>query len=96
MVTEFAEIEVKPGMEQQFRDGVDSCKPVFARAPGCHGLELHRAIEHPHLFILLVRWDSVQHHMDMRASPDFQIWRGAVGDCFAGTPRVFHTETVVS
>jgi hypothetical protein len=34
--------------------------------------------------------------MDMRGSPDFQIWRGAVGDCFAGAPRVFHTETVVA
>jgi quinol monooxygenase YgiN len=95
MVTEFAEIEVKPGMEQQFRDGVESCKPLFARAPGCHGLELHRSIEHPQLFMLLIKWDAVQNHVDMTKSPDFQLWRGAVGACFAGKPRVFHTETVV-
>jgi len=96
MVTEFAEIEIKPGTQDKFREGVESCKPLFARAPGCHGLELHHTIEHPNLFILLIKWDSVQHHESMRASPDFQTWRATVGSLFAATPRVFHTETVVS
>jgi hypothetical protein len=45
--------------------------------------------------MLLIKWDAVQNHVDMTKSPDFQLWRGAVGACFAGKPRVFHTETVV-
>jgi len=97
MVTEFAEIEVKPGMAQQFRDGVEASKPVFARAPGCHGVELHHSIEQPDKFLLLVKWDSVAHHMEMfQKSPDFQVWRGNVGHCFAGRPNVWHSETVVT
>jgi heme-degrading monooxygenase HmoA len=97
MITEFAEIEVKPGMEQKFRDGVEAAKPVFARAPGCHGVELHHSIEHPQKFMLLVKWESVAHHTEMfQKSPDFQIWRGHVGDCFAARPTVWHSETVVS
>jgi hypothetical protein len=31
-----------------------------------------------------------------RNSPDFEIWRGHVGDCFAGPATVWHSETVVT
>jgi heme-degrading monooxygenase HmoA len=97
MVTEFAEITVKPGTAQKFREGVAASLPVFARAPGCHGVELHHAIEHPEKFLLMVKWETVAHHMDMfRNSPDFEIWRGHVGDCFAGPATVWHSETVVT
>jgi quinol monooxygenase YgiN len=96
MVTEFAEIEVKPGMEPQFIAGVEASLPVFARASGCHGAELHHSIEAPQHFVLMVKWDSVADHMEkFRKSPDFQIWRGNVGACFAGAPKVWHSRTVV-
>jgi len=95
MITEFAEIEVKPGEEKKFRDGVESCKPLFARAPGCHGLELHHVIEHPQVFVLMIKWDAVEDHINMTKSEDFQTWRAAVGGCFAGKPRVFHAKKVV-
>jgi quinol monooxygenase YgiN len=96
MVTEFAEIDVKPGMEQDFIAGVEASKPVFARAPGCHGVSLERSVEHPAHFVLLVKWDSVADHMEkFQKSADFQIWRANVGACFAGPPKVWHGETVV-
>jgi quinol monooxygenase YgiN len=95
MITEFAEIEVKPGTEQTFRDGVAACKPLFARAPGCHGLELHHAIEHPLNFLLVIKWDAVQDHINMTQSPDFQTWRATVGACFAGKPKVFHANKLL-
>ncbi len=96
MITEIAEIEVKPGMEQEFIAGVEACKPVFLRAPGCHGVALHHSIEYPLQFLLMIQWESVAHHMEgFRNSPDFAIWRTAVGDCFAGGVRLQHTQTVV-
>ena len=57
MITEIAEIEVKPGTEGKLIAGVESCKPIFARAPGFRGLELHHSIEHPQNFVLQVKWD---------------------------------------
>jgi len=97
MITEIAEFEIKPGMEEKFIAGVESCKPVFHRAPGCHGVELHRSIEHPAQFLLLVQWETVEHHMEgFRNAPDFAIWRAAVGECFAGGVKLQHTQTVVS
>ena len=97
MITEIAEIEVKTGMEAQFVSGVESCRPIFARAPGFHKLELHHSIEHPQQFLLMVQWETVAHHVEQfQKSADFALWRAAVGACFAGRPKVQHTQTVVA
>jgi heme-degrading monooxygenase HmoA len=97
MITEIAEIEVKAGMEAQFVSGVESCKPIFARAPGFHKLELHHSIEHPQQFLLMIQWESVAHHMEQfQKSPDFALWRAAVGEYFAAKPKLQHTQTVVA
>ncbi|MGB7037378.1 MAG: antibiotic biosynthesis monooxygenase, partial [Xanthobacteraceae bacterium] len=39
MVTEIAQIEVKPGMEAEFESGVKSAAPLFKRAKGCRAME---------------------------------------------------------
>ncbi len=96
MVTEIAEIQVKPGMAEQFIAAVTKAAPIFARAAGCHGMELHHVIETPDSFVLMVKWESVAHHTEKFVpSADFQEWRALVGDCFGGKPKVFHTNTVV-
>jgi quinol monooxygenase YgiN len=95
MVTEFAEIEVKAGMEQDFIAGVEKSKPAFLRSEGCHGLHLVRSVENPTKFVLHVLWESVDHHMvKFRAAPEFQEWRSNVGHCFAAPPNVWHGEKV--
>lgn len=97
MVTEFAEIDVKPGRAQQFIDGFAASKPLFDRAPGCHGVTLHRSIEDENHFVVQILWDSVAAHMEgFQKSPDFQIWRGNVGACFAGSPKVWHANVTKS
>ena len=92
MVTEFAEIDIKPGMEAAFIAGVTASRPIFARSPGCHGLELHRSIENPQHFVLNIKWDDVAAHNAFRASPNFALWRGNVSACFAAAPNVWHGE----
>lgn len=95
MITEFAEIEVKPGMEEAFIAGVEKSKPAFLRSAGCHGVRLLRAVEMPRKFMLQVQWESVVHHMELfRAAPEYQEWRANVAHCFAGAPLVWHGETV--
>ncbi len=97
MVTEIAQIEVKPGTEKDFEAAVAKAKPLFLRAKGGRGIELHKSIEKPTRYRLLARWDTVENHtVDFRGSEDFQAWRGLVGQYFAGAPEVEHTETVVS
>ena len=95
MILEIAQIDVKPGTEAQFEAGVAKAKPLFERAKGCRGMELHRSKEHPTRYRLLVRWETLEDHtVTFRNSPDFLEWRKLVSECFAGPPNVEHTERV--
>jgi heme-degrading monooxygenase HmoA len=95
MILEIAQIDVKPGMEQQFEAGVADAKPLFARARGCRGMELHRSHEHPQRYRLLVRWDTLEDHtVTFRGSADFAEWRKLVSHCFESPPNVEHTRQV--
>jgi heme-degrading monooxygenase HmoA len=96
MVVEIAQIEIKPGMEAEFEAGVTEAAPIFKRARGCEGMELHRSVEKPQRYRLLVKWATVENHtVDFRGSDDFQEWRKLVGHCFAAAPDVEHTRRTV-
>jgi heme-degrading monooxygenase HmoA len=95
MVLEVARINVKAGMAKEFEAGVGKAAAIFARAKGCHGMELQRSIEHPNSYLLLVKWQTVESHtVDFRGSEDFKAWRQLVGHCFDAPPAVEHTQLV--
>ena len=97
MVTEIAQIDVKPGMEAEFESGVQKARPLFLRARGCAGVSLHRSIEKPQRYRLMVKWETLENHtVDFRGSENFTEWRGLVGQYFASPPEVEHTETVLT
>ena len=96
MVTEFAQIEVKPGMESAFLAGAAKSRSLFLAAEGCFGMGVQRSVEEPHKFLLMAQWESVDDHMvTFRESPAFQEWRDNVGHCFAAPPVVWHGQTVI-
>jgi len=95
VVTEIAQIDVKPGMESEFEAGVKKAMPTFYRAIGCMGLTLQRSIEKPQRYRLMVQWDSLENHtVDFRESEGFKFWRECVQHCFAGPPEVEHVSAV--
>lgn len=97
MITEIAQIEVKPGTEADFEAAVGKARALFGRAKGFYGMELHRSIEKPQRYRLMVKWATLENHtVDFRGSADFTQWRGLVGEFFASPPDVEHTETVVA
>jgi quinol monooxygenase YgiN len=96
MITEIAQIEIKPGMETEFEAGVKNAVPIFRRAKGCHGMELRRSVEKPARYHLFVIWETVEHHTEeWRGSPDFQEWRKLVGHCFVSPPEIEHVRLIV-
>ena len=62
MVTEIAQIEIKPGSSKDFEAAVAKARAVFGRAKGFHGFELHRSIEKPQRYRLLVMGDAGKPH----------------------------------
>jgi heme-degrading monooxygenase HmoA len=96
MFWEIAQIEVKPGEEAAFEAGVAKAVPLFKSARGCRGMHLHRSVEQPGRYRLVVFWDTVEDHtVHFRGSEDFQEWRRLVGAHFASPPAVEHTRCVV-
>jgi heme-degrading monooxygenase HmoA len=96
MILEIAQIDIKPGMENDFEAGVKKAGPVFKRAKGCKGMTLQKSHENPSRYRLFVQWDTLENHTkDFRESADFQEWRQLVGHCFASPPNVEHVTEVV-
>jgi heme-degrading monooxygenase HmoA len=97
MITEIAQIDVKPGSEADFEAAVGKARAAFGRSKGFHGFELHRGIEKPQRYRLVVKWETLENHtVDFRGSENFAEWRGLVGSFFAAPPEVEHTETVLT
>ena len=97
MILEIAQIDVKPGMENEFEAGVKSPAPLFKRAKGCNAAwRCNARTRSPSRYRLFVQWDTLENHtMDFRQSADFQEWRKLVGHCFAAPPEVEHVAEVV-
>jgi heme-degrading monooxygenase HmoA len=97
MIFEMAQLDIKPGMESVFEQGVILATPLFQRARGCHGVKLLRSVEQPSRYTLMVTWDTVEDHtVHFRESDDFQEWRRLVGEYFASAPQVGHVQIAVA
>ena len=76
---------------------VAKARAAFGRSRSFHGFELHRSIEKPQRYRLMVKWETLENHtVDFRGSENFAEWRGLVGQYFAAPPDVEHTETVLT
>ena len=93
MVLEHAMIDVKAGMSGAFEAALDEASRVIAASPGFVSLRLHRGLETPDRYLLLVEWDSLDDHLvGFRESDAFVEWRSLIGPYFASPPEVVHYE----
>ena len=96
MFWEIAQIDVKPGDEAAFEAAVGKAVPLFKSSRGCKGMRLHRSVEQPTRYRLVVDWETVEDHtVHFRGSENFKQWRALVGAYFASPPVVEHTYRVV-
>jgi quinol monooxygenase YgiN len=96
MITEIAQIDVKPGSNQQFEAAVAQAVQLFQRARGCRSMRLEQIIEEPLSYRLVVEWETLEdHEVHFRGSADFQEWRKLVGEYFSAPPRVVHSKAAV-
>ncbi|TNC73702.1 antibiotic biosynthesis monooxygenase family protein [Rubellimicrobium roseum] len=97
MILETAELTVTPGHEAQFEAAVREAIPLFLASRGCRGVRLHRVIETPGLYRLLVDWATLEDHtVHFRGSEAFTQWRALVSPHFAAPPSVTHSEEALA
>jgi heme-degrading monooxygenase HmoA len=97
MTTEHALLEVIPGREEEFVAAMQAAKAHIAGSPGFVSLRVERCLERPNCFLLLVEWDSLEHHTEgFRGSAAYEEWRAALHHFYDPFPLVEHFEAVVT
>ena len=82
---------VQAGREEEFVEALGRAREILAQSPGWRGLAVHRGIERPSSFLLLISWDTLEDHtVGFRGGDLFTQWRAVLGPFFDGTPLVEH------
>lgn len=95
MVLESAYLSVKPGQEAAFEVAFARASSLIASVAGYRWHQLHRALETPSLYLLLVGWDSLEAHtVGFRGSPQYQEWKALLHHFYQPFPSVLHHRQV--
>jgi heme-degrading monooxygenase HmoA len=93
MILEMAVLQVKPGLADAFREAFRTAEPIIAGSTGYVSHELHRCVEDPNQFLLLVRWQTLEDHtLGFRGSPEYQRWKALLHHFYDPFPTVLHYE----
>jgi heme-degrading monooxygenase HmoA len=84
-------LNVRPGQQADFEEALERAKPLISTTPGFLAFELHRCVEHPHRYLLLVQWESVEAHtVGFRQSERYQQWRALLHHFYDPVPTIEH------
>jgi heme-degrading monooxygenase HmoA len=93
MVLEQAVLQITPGREEAFEEAFSTVAALLAGSPGCRGVRLHRGIEAPSRYLLLVEWERLEDHMvGFRTSAAYEQYRGALVGFYEVPAAVEHYE----
>ena len=91
MILERAEMTIKHGQEESFAAMMKEAGcALLEDAEGCQSVRIGRGVENPGKFILLLEWDSVEHHVAMTKTPAFDQFKQIAGPYFAGPSIMEH------
>ena len=96
MILEVAVLDVKPGQEESFQRDFSRAQGLLEVMRGYGSHELQRCIERPSRFILLVRWETLEDHVEgFRNSPEYQEWKSLLHHYYDPFPEVEHYRSVL-
>lgn len=91
MILESAYLNVKSGEADAFEIAFAQASVIIATMHGYISHELHRAIEDDHLYLLLVRWETLADHTEgFRGSAEYQEWKALLHHFYEPFPTVWH------
>lgn len=91
MILEAAVLNVIPGQEPDFESAFGEARAIIASMPGFMSLQLHKGIEEPSRYLLLVQWQRLEDHTEgFRKSADYQRWKTLLHHFYDPFPQVDH------
>jgi heme-degrading monooxygenase HmoA len=96
MILEHAVLDVISGEEQSLEHAFAEAKSIIASMPGFRSLALHRCIEQPTRYLLLVEWERLEDHTEgFRSSREYETWRALLHHFYEPFPVVQHYEPLI-
>ena len=91
MVLEVAPLPIVAGRETEFEAAFAVAQAIIASMPGYRAHSLHRCLERPGEYLLLVDWDSLEaHERGFRGSPRYLEWKALLHPFYDPFPTVSH------
>ena len=92
MILEIADIRIPAGKNAAFEAALaHAALTVVSHAKGYLRHEVHKGIESPERYVLMIWWNTLEDHtVGFRQGPLFAQWRAIVGPFFAAPPSVEH------
>jgi len=88
---ELALLDVRPGQGAAFESAFAEAQALIAAQPGYRRHEVRRCVEAEARYLLLVWWDTVEHHTEgFRRSPAYARWRALLHHFYDPFPTVEH------
>lgn len=91
MILELAILDIKKDKFEPFEKNIKKAQAIISQSPGYLSHEFQKCIEREQVYILLIKWKSVEaHNVGFRQSELFKEWRSLIGEFFASPPVVEH------
>jgi heme-degrading monooxygenase HmoA len=95
MILEAVYLHIKTGQTAAFESAFQEASTLIRTMPGYVNHELHHALEDDHLYLLLVRWATLEDHtIGFRGSAEYQTWKGLLHHFYDPFPTVWHFSPV--
>lgn len=89
-VIERAELPVEDDKADEFEGVLKTAADLLLSPGGCRTLAIGRGIERPAVFLVTATWDSVDHHLAFRETPQFAEFVGAIKSYLVGPTGMEH------
>jgi heme-degrading monooxygenase HmoA len=97
VILESAVLNVRKGQEEAFEAAFEVAQSIISAMPGFIALELQRCLEVNNRYLLLVGWETLEHHtVGFRSSPQYQRWKALLHHFYDPFPTVEHYEPLLS
>ena len=95
MILEAVMLNVKHDLEDDFEATFKQASSIISSMNGYLSHELHKCLEVPGKYLLLVRWQRLEDHtIGFRESAEYQEWKRLLHGFYDPFPTVEHFEAV--
>ena len=91
MILEVAVLDVRPGQSDAFESAFRQAEAIISSMRGYIAHELARCLEKPGRYVLLVRWETLEAHVQgFRGSSRYAEWKALLHHFYDPFPTVSH------